>query len=192
MEPLVSLTATAVIVPHENVDTDQITPARFLKTTGRDGLREVLFADWRRDPAFPLNAPHAADAAILVAGHNFGCGSSREHAPWALGAWGFRVILSSGFADIFRSNCGKNGILAATLAPEALAHVMAYLRRRGPEAALHVDLGACTVSAEGAVLATFEIDGFTRRCLLEGLDELGYLLAHDAAITAWEQAGANA
>ncbi len=190
MEPLVSVTARAVVIPNTNVDTDQITPARFLRSAGRTGLREVLFADWRRDPAFPLNAPGAAEAGILVAGDNFGCGSSREHAPWALAAWGFRVLVSSRFADIFRSNCGKNGILTATVGEADLAAIIAHLRAT-PEASLTADLATQTIVVTDCLTAPFSVDGFTRRCLLEGLDELGYLLAHSDAITAWEQ-GAEA
>jgi 3-isopropylmalate/(R)-2-methylmalate dehydratase small subunit len=185
LEPLVTLTARAVVIPHANIDTDQVTPARFLRTTGRSGLREVLFADWRREEAFPLNAAGAEDARVLVAGDNFGCGSSREHAPWALAAWGFRVIISSSFADIFRSNCGKNGILAATVRPEALESLTRMLAA-APATELTVDLPARTIAANGEVVASFGVDVFTRRCLLEGLDELGYLLAQSPAIDAWE------
>jgi 3-isopropylmalate/(R)-2-methylmalate dehydratase small subunit len=186
LQPLATVTAPAVLIPDANVDTDQITPARFLRTTGRDGLKAVLFADWRRDPASPLNAPHASGAQILVAGDNFGCGSSREHAPWALAAWGFRVLVSTRFADIFRSNCAKNGLLAATVDAAGLEAVSRQLRL-APEAPLSVDLRAQTIASAEATLATFTVDPFTRRCLLEGLDELGYLLAHADAITAWER-----
>lgn len=185
MEPLTTIESHVVVLPRENVDTDQITPARFLRTTSRLGMKDVLFADWRNDPNFVLNRPEAKTARILLAGDNFGCGSSREHAPWALGDWGFRVIISNSFADIFSNNCIKNGILPATVSAEAHATLLSLLAVT-PSQPLHVDVANLAISAGGAIVGHFTLDPFAQRCLLEGLDELGYLLVHEAAIAAHE------
>ncbi len=186
LEPLRHLRSHAVVIPRENVDTDQITPARFLKTVRRDGMKAVLFADWRQDPGFALNTPAAASARVLVAGDNFGCGSSREHAPWALADWGFRVLVSSSFADIFKSNCVKNGILPATVPPDALIAITdALLAAPGMEMVCDLEAQTLTLGAEASF--PFTVDAFARRCLLEGLDELGYILAHEADILVHEQ-----
>jgi len=185
MEALQRLASHAVLIRQENVDTDQITPARFLRTVSRSGMKAVLFTDWRKDPAFALNQPGADSAQVLVAGDNFGCGSSREHAPWALADWGFRVVISSSFADIFKSNCVKNGILTAAVTPTALAAIFDALGAE-PTLSLDVDVAAQTIALKGKTIAQFELDAFSRRCLLEGLDELGYLLKHEAAIKAHE------
>jgi 3-isopropylmalate/(R)-2-methylmalate dehydratase small subunit len=191
MQPFTKLTSSCVVLPAENVDTDQIIPARFLKTVSRRGLGEHLFADWRLDeqgrprPEFPLNSPAARDASILVAGHNFGCGSSREHAPWALLDFGFRAIISTGFADIFRNNSLKTGLLPVTLTTQAHAALLAALAesRRAP---VTIDLAAQTATLPDGSSHRFPVDPFARHCLLNGVDELGFLLENDAAITAYE------
>lgn len=179
-----TLTSRALPLPHENVDTDQITPARFLRVTHKEGLADVLFADWRKDPGFVLNRADAAGAQVLVAGDNFGCGSSREHAPWALVAWGFRAVVSTRFADIFRNNALKNGLLPVVVAPDVHARLFALLAR-DPAAAVTIDLAAQTLAFDGETV-TFPIEPFARKCLLEGLDELGYILAQSDAIAAYE------
>jgi 3-isopropylmalate/(R)-2-methylmalate dehydratase small subunit len=193
MEPITTFRARAVALPVENVDTDQIIPARFLKVTDKSGLGEALFADWRYGPdgqpnqAFVLNQPAAEGAGILVAGHNFGCGSSREHAPWALAAFGFRAVVSTYFADIFRSNSLKNGLLPIVLDEETHAGLLAMLERH-PDSELEVDLVKCTVGLPDGTRASFPIDPFARHCLLNGVDQLGFLLAEDEAIRAYEAA----
>ena len=191
MQPFTKLTSSCVILAAENVDTDQIIPARFLKTVSRRGLGEHLFADWRLDeqgrprPEFPLNSPAARDASILVAGHNFGCGSSREHAPWALLDFGFRAIISTGFADIFRNNSVKTGLLPVTLKPEAHLALLGILVE-SPRAPVTIDLAAQTATLPDGSVHRFPVDPFARHCLLNGVDELGFLLDNDAAITAYE------
>jgi 3-isopropylmalate/(R)-2-methylmalate dehydratase small subunit len=191
MEPLTALTSSCVVLPAENVDTDQIIPARFLKTISRRGLGAHLFADWRLDergqprPDFPLNSPAAAGAAILVAGHNFGCGSSREHAPWALFDFGFRAIISTGFADIFRNNALKTGLLPVALSPSAHAMLLEQLAE-SPRARVTIDLETQTATLPDGSSHAFAVDPFARHCLLNGVDELGFLLGQDAAIAAYE------
>ena len=191
----VSLTARCVVLPVIDVDTDQIIPARFLKVTDKLGLGEKLFSDWRyRDdgspkPDFILNQPEAQGAEILVAGHNFGCGSSREHAPWALAGFGFRAVVSTMFADIFQGNALKNGLLPIVIGAEAHAALIA-VRTRHPELQVTVDLQAQTVSWTGQTPITFPIDPFARTCLLEGVDELGYLQKFTAQAEAYEAAHA--
>jgi 3-isopropylmalate/(R)-2-methylmalate dehydratase small subunit len=191
MEPLTALTSSCVVLPAENVDTDQIIPARFLKTISRRGLGAHLFADWRLDelgqprPDFPLNSPAAAGAAILVAGHNFGCGSSREHAPWALFDFGFRAIISTGFADIFRNNALKTGLLPVALSPSAHATLLKQLAE-SPRARVTIDLETLTATLPDGSSHAFAVDPFARHCLLNGVDELGFLLGQDAAIAAYE------
>ena len=173
--------STYVVLPADNVDTDQIIPARFLKVTDKRGLGDSLFCDWRRradgtpDPDFPLNRPDAAGARVLVAGANFGCGSSREHAPWALVGWGLRVIVARSFADIFKQNAMKNGLLPVVVDAGAHARIV-EARRANPGARLGADLPAQTLSLDGAPIARFEIDPFAKECLVHGIDELGYLL----------------
>ena len=187
MEPFRTLTSRAVVLPRRDIDTDQIIPARFLKGTTRVGLGRWLFAGWRYDgtgaPAtdFPLNDPLARGARILVAGANFGCGSSREHAPWALIDHGVRAVISSSIADIFRNNAVKNGLVPAVVEEEAHRQLLAT-----PFAEVTVDLEAQEVRAPG-VRCHFDIDPFARRCLLDGTDELGFLLGQGPAITAHEQ-----
>jgi 3-isopropylmalate/(R)-2-methylmalate dehydratase small subunit len=196
MEPLTALTSSCVVLPAENVDTDQIIPARFLKTIERRGLGAHLFADWRVDekgrprPDFPLNSPGAAGAAILVAGHNFGCGSSREHAPWALLDFGFRAVISTGFADIFRNNALKTGLLPVALSPSAHAILLKELAE-SPRARVTIDLESQTATLPDGTGHAFAVDPFARHCLLNGVDELGFLLGQDAAIAAYETTHAS-
>ena len=196
LEPITTLTSTCIVLPAENVDTDQIIPARFLKTIGRRGLGEHLFADWRVDekglnrPEFPLNSPAARDSAILVTGHNFGCGSSREHAPWALLDYGFRAVISTGFADIFRNNALKTGLLPVALTPSAHAALLDQLAE-SPRAPVTIDLESQTATLPDGTSHAFAVDPFARHCLLNGVDELGFLLGQDAAITAYESTHAS-
>jgi 3-isopropylmalate/(R)-2-methylmalate dehydratase small subunit len=175
-EPFTALRATYVVLPADDVDTDQIIPARFLKTTDKRGLGESLFADWRDRPGFPLTQPDAAGARILVAGNNFGCGSSREHAPWALTGFGFRAIVALSFADIFRQNSLKNGLLPVAVGASFLAR-LADARSADPAARIDVDLPGQTVGLVGGPREMFDIDPFAKECLVHGVDELGYLLA---------------
>ncbi|MBW8851086.1 MAG: 3-isopropylmalate dehydratase small subunit [Xanthomonadales bacterium] len=176
-DALVRLQSRTVCLPERNIDTDRIIPARFLTTTTREGLGRHAFNDWRwredgsPDPDFPLNRPEAQGAQILVAGRNFGCGSSREHAPWALRDAGLRAVVSAEIADIFRSNALKNGLLPIVL-DEAV--VDALLAQPGLE--LDIDVAAATVTLPDGRAFGFPIDGFARTCLLEGVDQLGYLL----------------
>ncbi len=190
-EAFTTLTSTFVVLPADNVDTDQIIPARFLKVTDKVGLGANVFADWRLgpdgtpNPDFPLNRPDAAGARILVAGANFGCGSSREHAPWALVGWGLRAIIAPSFADIFKQNAMKNGLLP--VAVDAAAHArLLEARRADPRASVTVDLPAQTVTLGGKPLAGFAIDPFAKECLVHGVDELGYLLDRAADIDRYE------
>ena len=175
----------AMAVPTENVDTDQIIPARVLRVTHKEGLADALFAEWRKDPDFVLNRPTSRGAEILVAGDNFGCGSSREHAPWALGAWGIRAIVAPRFADIFRNNALKNGLLPVQVEPTVLARILAFIAA-DPSAQFEIDLSQQVLVMPNGMTVRFPIDAFSKKCLLEGIDELGYLLSHEAAITAWE------
>ena len=187
MEPIRVLRSRTVALPIDNVDTDQIVPARFLKVTDRQGLGSRLFSDWRYlpdgspRPGFVLNRPEAAGARILVAGDNFGCGSSREHAPWALYDFGFRAVVSTSFASIFRNNALKNGLLPIVVEPA--------LHRRLLEAPAEatIDLDARTLVLDDGTTATFPIEPFARLCLLEGLDELSFLLGQEEAIAGWER-----
>ena len=188
MKPMQQLCSTTLVLPERNIDTDQIIPARFLTTTSRDGLARAAFADWRFDaeggekPDCVLKDPEAARREILVAGENFGCGSSREHAVWALSQFGFRVVISSRIADIFRANALKNGLLAIEVDADSHARLLDT-----PGAEIQVDVEACTLTLPDGSTISFELDPFARTCLLEGVDALGYLLAQDEAITAFEQ-----
>lgn len=192
MEPIRRFTSGVVALPNENVDTDQIIPARFLKTTQKAGLGKALFADWRYDsngrlrPDFPLNRPDSSGAAILLAGNNFGCGSSREHAPWALLDFGFRAVVSTSFADIFRNNSLKNGLLPIIVPPDLHTQLF-HLAAASGGMQLTVDLEACNLVLPDGRAAEFPIDPFSRRCLLDGVDELGYLLKMEASIARYEQ-----
>jgi 3-isopropylmalate/(R)-2-methylmalate dehydratase small subunit len=188
MEPLRVIESRTVVLPRENVDTDQIIPARSLKVTDKQGLGAALFSDWRYgqdgrpDPAFVLNRPEASGARVLVAGDNFGCGSSREHAPWALVDFGFRAVVSTRIADIFRSNALKNGLVPVVVDAATHAKLLA-----APGASVTVDLQSRTLSLPDGTAVEFPIDAFSRYCLLNGVDELGFLLAQDAAIAGFEQ-----
>ena len=190
-EPFRSVVSTVVPMPRNDIDTDQIIPARFLKTINRAGLAEQLFCDWRYladgspNPEFVLNHPEMAGRKILVAGDNFGCGSSREHAPWALMAWGIRAVISSSFADIFRVNSLKNGLLPVAVPPEELMRIGSILEAE-PETQLTVDLEANEVHLPDGSAIPFTIDAFARRMILDGTDELGYLLKHVPEIEAYE------
>jgi 3-isopropylmalate/(R)-2-methylmalate dehydratase small subunit len=191
MEPFQTLTGRAVALPIENIDTDQIIPARFLKTTTKAGLGAHLFADWRyapdgsRRPDFVLNQPATAGASILVAGDNFGCGSSREHAPWALADFGFRAVISSSFGDIFYSNALQNGLLPIVVDAPVLGRLL-DLAAATPDFELTIDLAAQRVDAPDGPPISFSIDPFSKLCLLEGVDALGYLLQREDAIASYE------
>lgn len=187
MEPIKPFESRLMPLPVENIDTDQIIPARYLKVTDKSSLGEGLFADWRREPDFVLNDERFAGAEILVGGHNFGCGSSREHAPWALKAYGFKAIISTYFADIFRNNALKNGILPIMLDAETHEKLM-DMAEELPQATVRVDLESQTVILPDDTTATFPIDDFAKTCLLEGIDEMGYLQKHLDVIEAYEAA----
>jgi 3-isopropylmalate/(R)-2-methylmalate dehydratase small subunit len=188
MQPFARLTSRTVVLASANIDTDQIIPARFLTTITRAGLGEHLFADWRYDaggaarPEFALNADAARGCAILVAGRNFGCGSSREHAPWALLDYGFRAVISTEIADIFRSNSLKNGLLPVMVDETTSAWLIAH-----PGAEVTLDVAACTLTLPGGNAVSFPLEPFARHCLLEGVDELGFLLARRDEIEAYER-----
>jgi 3-isopropylmalate/(R)-2-methylmalate dehydratase small subunit len=180
-----------VPLPVNNVDTDQIIPARFLKTISKQGLDKQLFNDWRYDaqgnpkPDFILNQPRAKGAQTLLAGDNFGCGSSREHAPWALTQFGFRAVISTSFADIFKQNSLKNALLPIVFPADAHAALFAMVDR-DPDTEVTVDLATQTVTLPDGSKVEFPIDPFSRHCLLEGVDELGYILKNEPAIAAYE------
>ncbi len=186
MKSFVALTSTTVLLPVDDVDTDQIIPARFLKGTDKRGLGEHLFSDWRARPEFPLASQRAREAQILVAGANFGCGSSREHAPWALVDWGFRAVVARSFADIFKENATKNGLLTVAL-PEAACVRLEIALRADPSLQLNVDLSTERVSLPDGSWFAFSIDPFAKHCLAAGLDELGYILSFADRIAAHEQ-----
>jgi len=183
----VTFESKTVVFPVDNIDTDQIIPARFLKTISKVGLDKQLFNDWRYDangkenPDFVLNRPEAKGAQVLVAGDNFGCGSSREHAPWALTQWGFRAIVSTSFADIFKGNSLKNGLLPIVVPADVHAALIA-----SPGAVLKIDLASQTLTLPDGKKVEFPIDAFSKQCLLDGVDELGYILKQDPAIQAFE------
>ncbi len=180
-----TLTSHAVLLLADDVDTDQIIPARYLKVTSKQGLGDVLFADWRDGPAKVLLSPGAKGARVLVSGNNFGCGSSREHAPWALVDYGFRAVISTRIADIFRNNALKNGLLPIVLGPTAVGVLLA-----APGAKVTIDLGQQTVALPDGSSAAFQIDAFSRYCLMNGVDELGFLLSQDEAISRFESSRA--
>jgi 3-isopropylmalate/(R)-2-methylmalate dehydratase small subunit len=192
-EPFASVTSAVVPMNRGDVDTDQIIPARFLKTVNRAGLGEQLFHDWRYladgspNPEFVLNRPQMAGRQVLLAGDNFGCGSSREHAPWALMAWGIRAVVSSSFADIFRNNSLKNGLLPIEVPPEELGRLFA-LADAEPDAEVTVDLEVQELRLPDGSTIGFHVDAFARRMILDGTDELGYLLSLEPQIEAYEAA----
>jgi 3-isopropylmalate/(R)-2-methylmalate dehydratase small subunit len=191
MEPIKQVRSRTVVIPLTDVDTDQIIPARFLTTTTKQGLGKNLFADWRyasdgkARSDFVLNKPESHGAQILVAGRNFGCGSSREHAPWALVDYGFRAVISSEIADIFRNNAVKNGLVPVIVDAESHAWLLA-----NPGAEVVVDIASATVELPGKRTLGFAIDGFAKYCLLNGVDELGFLLSKEPAIAAYERSAA--
>ena len=191
MDPITTLTSTVVLLPINDIDTDQIIPARFLKATDKTGMGAALFADWRYrpdgspKPDFVLNSPASQGAKILLAGDNFGCGSSREHAPWALMGAGFRAVISTSFADIFRNNALKNGLLPVAVDASTHALLLEMLEEL-PSASVSIDLATQTVILPDGRSASFPIDEFSKTCLLKGVDELGYLLSMEDLITAYE------
>ena len=190
MDPVARIASRTVVIAADNVDTDQIIPARFLTGTRRDGLGAALFADWRRDsggdlrPDFPLNRPEAGGARILVAGANFGCGSSREHAPWALTDYGFAAVVSPSIADIFKGNAVRNGLVPVEI--ESSAHAALVAR---PNTEVVIDVAAGTVTLPGGGVARFDLPAFARRCLLTGRGPLDFLLDHERAVSRYEQGG---
>jgi len=191
MQPFRVHTGLAAPLDRANVDTDQIIPKQFLKRIERTGYGQFLFYDWRFTPAgdpnrdFVLNQPRYEGASILIAGRNFGCGSSREHAPWALGDYGFRAVIAPSFADIFSNNCLKNGLLPVVLSEKEVDELI-HRAASDPGYRLTVDLERCAVSDAHGFQASFAIDDFRRHCLLEGLDDIGLSLQHDAEIAAYE------
>jgi 3-isopropylmalate/(R)-2-methylmalate dehydratase small subunit len=193
MKPFTKIRSRIVALPVDNIDTDQIIPARFLKTISKEGLGAQLFYDWRYDaegrprPDFVLNQPQAQGAQILVAGDNFGCGSSREHAPWALLEFGFRAVISTSFADIFRQNALKNGLLPIVVPREIHAELL-HLAEEHPEAEYEVDLASQTLVLPDGRRVEFPVDPFAKQCMLEGVDELGWILLQEADIRAFEHA----
>ncbi len=188
MEKITRIESATVVLPMTDIDTDQIMPARYLTTTNKEGLGEAAFADWRYDKSgkpvadFPLNQPGAADSQVLVAGNNFGCGSSREHAPWGLVDFGFRAVISTQIADIFRNNALKNGLVPVIVDGEIHGWLL-----DNPGAQVAVDVVERTLTLPDGRSVEFPLDGFSRTCLLEGVDQLGYLLARDEQITRFEQ-----
>jgi 3-isopropylmalate/(R)-2-methylmalate dehydratase small subunit len=188
MEPIKTLRSRTVVLPMTNIDTDQIIPARFLTTTTREGLGQNLFADWRYDaqgaprPDFVLNRPEARGCQILVGGRNLGCGSSREHAPWALLDYGFRAVISTEIADIFRNNSLKNGLLPVVVDESTSQWLLEH-----PGAEISIDLASSTLTLPGGGQVRFPIEAFSRYCLLNGVDELGFLLERMGEIKAYEQ-----
>ena len=187
MKPVTEIRSRTAVLPFENIDTDRIIPARFLTTTERSGLGKFAFNDWRYqsdgsdNPDFPLNKPETKGCAILVAGHNFGCGSSREHAPWALLDFGLQAVISSEIADIFRSNSLKNGLLTIVVPSEAHRRLLEQ-----PGIELSIDVREQFVALPDGSRIGFELEPFAKHCLLNGVDQLGYLLQQNEAISAYE------
>jgi 3-isopropylmalate/(R)-2-methylmalate dehydratase small subunit len=189
VKPFLPFESRLVPMPNNNIDTDQIIPARFLKTTSKEGLDKQLFCDWRYDaegnpkPDFILNTPRGQGAAILLAGDNFGCGSSREHAPWALTQFGFRAVISTSFADIFKGNALKNSLLPIVVPNDIHLKLFAL-----PEdAKIKVDLASQTITLPDGQRVEFPVDQFMKTCLLEGIDELGWILKQEPAIAGFEK-----
>jgi 3-isopropylmalate/(R)-2-methylmalate dehydratase small subunit len=188
MTPFTNFESRMVKLPLNNVDTDQIIPARFLKTTSKQGLDRQLFNDWRYDaagnpnPDFVLNRPESQGVQVLLAGDNFGCGSSREHAPWALTQWGFRAVISTSFADIFQQNSLKNSLLPIIVPPDVHAELFAA----GPGATVKIDLPNQTLTTPSGRVVKFPVDAFSKHCLVKGVDELGYILEQVPEIAAYE------
>ena len=188
MPAVTQIRSRTVVLPATNIDTDQIIPARFLTATSKAGFGKHLFADWRYDaggnpkPDFALNQPEARGAAILVAGRNIGCGSSREHAPWALQDFGFAAVVSTEFADIFRTNCLKNGLLPVVVDEKTHAWLLA-----NPGVEVAIDIASSTLTLPDGTKVSFPLEGFARYCLMNGVDELGFLLSKNDAISAYEK-----
>jgi 3-isopropylmalate/(R)-2-methylmalate dehydratase small subunit len=186
---IVKIRSRTVVLPTSNIDTDQIIPARFLTSTSRAGFGKHLFADWRYDaagnpkPEFALNRPEAKGASILVAGRNIGCGSSREHAAWALQDFGIAAVVSTEFADIFRTNCLKNGLVPVLVDEQTHAWLLSH-----PQAEVIIDVEQTTLTLPDGAAVSFPLEGFARYCLLNGVDELGFLLSQNEAISKYEQA----
>ncbi len=191
MEPIREIHSRTAVLPYTNIDTDQIIPARFLRTTTREGLGQRLFADWRLNgdgslnTEFPLNRPETAGCQVLVAGRNFGCGSSREHAPWALVDYGFKAVISTEIADIFRNNALKNGLLPIVVDEPTGQWLLEH-----PGAEVTIDLSSATLRLPSGASVGFPIEAFARYCLLNGVDELGFLLAREQQIAAYERRSA--
>ncbi|HMQ53181.1 MAG TPA: 3-isopropylmalate dehydratase small subunit [Anaerolineae bacterium] len=196
MEKFTTLTATMVSIPTENIDTDQIIPARFLKVTDKNGLGDNLFCDWRYNadgspkPDFILNTEQGHQAQILVAGDNFGCGSSREHAPWAIMGYGFRAVISTSFADIFRNNSLKLGLVPIVVDKETHYQLLSLIEEE-PETKISVDLASQTLILPDGRRVKFPIDNFSKQCILQGVDQLGYLQTHADAVEAFESSHAD-
>ncbi|UCF28262.1 MAG: 3-isopropylmalate dehydratase small subunit [Chloroflexota bacterium] len=192
MQPFRTLTSKVIPLAHNNIDTDQIIPARYLKVTNKEGLADGLFYEWRfdddgqPDPNFPLNFDVYQQAQILVAGDNFGCGSSREHAPWALVGWGIRAVVSTSFADIFRNNSLKNGLLPVSVDFDTQEKIFAGIEK-DPEMMMTIDLPTQTLTLADGSSVSFPIDTFSKTCLLEGVDQLGYILKRETMIEQYEQ-----
>ena len=192
MDPIQQFTSRVLLLPIENIDTDQIIPARFLKVTDKAGLGDALFSDWRYAsdgtprPDFVLNRPGAAGAQVLFAGDNFGCGSSREHAPWALVGYGFRAVISTFFADIFQSNALKNGLLPIVVEPEVHGKLLALLDQ-DHAAVVNVDLATQTLALPDGEKVRFPVDPFAKHCLLNGVDQLGFLMTEEDATAVYER-----
>ncbi len=193
MKKFTKIESPLVVLPVDNIDTDQIIPARFLKTISKAGLDAQLFYDWRYEADgtpkadFVLNKPESKQAQVLLAGDNFGCGSSREHAPWALTQYGFRAVISTSFADIFKQNSMKNSLLPVVVPRDVHAWLFA-----NPASKVTVDLAAQTLTLADGKAVKFPVDGFAKHCLLEGVDELGYILQQESAIAAFEAGRAGA
>ena len=191
MPKFTHLQSRVIVIPNRNIDTDQIIPARFLKVTDKNGLGEALFSDWRYNsdgsvkPDFVLNQQQNQDAKILLAGDNFGCGSSREHAPWALTAWGINAVISTSFADIFRNNALKNALLPIVVNKD-IHQSLFELVTESPESELSINLASQTLTIPTSTAVTFTIDSFAKKCLLTGVDQLGYILSHESLIEAYE------
>jgi 3-isopropylmalate/(R)-2-methylmalate dehydratase small subunit len=196
MEAFKPIQSVYIPLPQRNVDTDQIIPARYLKVTDKAGLAEGLFSGWRYlpdgspNPEFPLNQPAYQGAQVIVAGDNFGSGSSREHAPWALTGWGIRAVISTSFADIFYSNAMKNGLLPVVVDEQTQSALFDFARQ-DPSASVRVDLAEQRLTLPDGSWVTFPVDAFNKTCLLEGVDQLGYILKHSVAIDRYEQQAAN-
>jgi 3-isopropylmalate/(R)-2-methylmalate dehydratase small subunit len=192
MEPITTFSSRIVALPIENIDTDQIIPARFLRTTNKAGLGDALFSDWRYNadgspkPDFVLNRPDVQGVQVLIAGNNFGCGSSREHAVWALQGYGIKAVISSSFANIFYNNAIKNGLLPIQVDEETYYQLVS-LFEEDPETTVTIDLASQTLTLPGGQRVSFPFDGFAKHCLLNGIDQMGFLMAEEPAIAAYEE-----